>query len=77
MNFGQVLETHLGWIANQGWKVEGAAKWANDLVAEMREGAPGTKVATPIFDGASKDEVVGLLGSTLPNRDGKRLVSTW
>ena len=75
MNFGQVLETHLGWIANQGWKVEGVAKWANDLVEEMREGAPGTKVATPIFDGASKDEVVGLLGSTLPNRDGNRLVS--
>ena len=23
MNFGQVLETHLGWIAKQGWKVEG------------------------------------------------------
>jgi DNA-directed RNA polymerase subunit beta len=75
MNFGQVLETHLGWIASQGWKVEGAAKWAKELVEEMREGAPGTKVATPIFDGASKDEVVGLLGSTLPNRDGKRLVS--
>jgi DNA-directed RNA polymerase subunit beta len=75
MNFGQVLETHLGWIASQGWKVEGAAKWAKELVEEMREGAPGTKVATPIFDGASKDEVVGLLGSTLPNRDGNRLVS--
>ena len=23
MNFGQVLETHLGWIAKQGWEVEG------------------------------------------------------
>ena len=75
MNFGQVLETHLGWIAKQGWKIDDAAKWAKDLVAEMHEGAPGTKVATPIFDGASKDEVVGLLGSTLPNRDGVRLVS--
>jgi DNA-directed RNA polymerase subunit beta len=75
MNFGQVLETHLGWIASQGWKVENAAAWAKDLVEEMYAGAPGTKVATPIFDGASKDEVVGLLGSTLPNRDGVRLVS--
>jgi len=75
MNFGQVLETHLGWIAKQGWKIDDAAKWAKDLVAEMHEGAPGTKVATPIFDGASKDEVVGLLGSTLPNGDGVRLVS--
>jgi DNA-directed RNA polymerase subunit beta len=44
------------------------------MVAEMREAKPGTKVATPIFDGASKDEIVGLLNSTLPNRDGKRLI---
>jgi DNA-directed RNA polymerase subunit beta len=74
MNFGQVLETHLGWIAKQGWKVEGIAKWADAIVAEMREGKPGTKVATPIFDGASKDEIIGLLESTLPNRDGQKLV---
>ena len=74
MNFGQILETHLGWIAKQGWKVEGVAAWANTMVEEMREAAPGTKVATPIFDGASKDEIVGLLDSTLPNRDGERLV---
>jgi DNA-directed RNA polymerase subunit beta len=74
MNFGQVLETHLGWIAKQGWKVEGVAKWADAIVNEMREGKPGTKVATPIFDGASKDEIIGLLDSTLPNRDGQRLV---
>ena len=76
MNFGQVLETHLGWIAKQGWKVEGVAKWADNLVKEMREGKPGTKVATPIFDGASKDEIIGLLDSTLPNRDGQRLVDS-
>ncbi|MEI6590665.1 MAG: DNA-directed RNA polymerase subunit beta, partial [Actinomycetes bacterium] len=66
MNFGQVLETHLGWIAAQGWKVPDSAKWAATLVDKMREGAPGTKVATPIFDGASKDEIIGLLDSTLP-----------
>ena len=76
MNFGQVLETHLGWIAKQGWKIEGVAKWADAIVKEMREGAPGTKVATPIFDGASKDEIIGLLDSTLPNRDGNRLVDS-
>jgi DNA-directed RNA polymerase subunit beta len=76
MNFGQVLETHLGWIAKQGWKVEGVAKWADAIVAEMREGKPGTKVATPIFDGASKDEIIGLLDSTLPNRDGQKLVDS-
>jgi len=77
MNFGQVLETHLGWIVSQGWEISDADKkgWAAALVEEMYKGAPGTKVATPIFDGASKDEVVGLLGSTNLNRDGKRMVS--
>ena len=23
MNVGQVLETHLGWVAKSGWKLEG------------------------------------------------------
>jgi DNA-directed RNA polymerase subunit beta len=67
MNFGQILETHLGWIASQGWKVADNAKWAESLATSMREGAAGTKVATPIFDGASKDEIVHLLESTIPN----------
>ena len=74
MNFGQVLETHLGWIAKQGWDVKETAKWAQGLADELRSAAPGTKVATPIFDGASKDDIIGLLDSTRPNRDGKKLV---
>jgi DNA-directed RNA polymerase, beta subunit/140 kD subunit len=37
---------------------------------------PGTKVATPVFDGATKDQVSGLLDSTLPNRDGERLIDS-
>jgi len=74
MNFGQVLETHLGWIAKQGWEIKEGAKWAEGLAEELRSAAPGTKVATPIFDGASKDDIIGLLDSTLPNRDGQKLV---
>ncbi len=74
MNFGQVLELHLGWIAKQGWDVKDGAKWAANLVDEMRHGEPGTPVATPVFDGASKDEIAGLLESTRPNRDGQHLV---
>jgi DNA-directed RNA polymerase subunit beta len=31
-------------------------------------------VATPVFDGAREDEISGLLASTLPNRDGNRMV---
>ena len=76
MNFGQVLETHLGWIAKQGWKVDGSPKWAEPLPAEAREAEPGTKVATPVFDGAFESEIEGLLDSTLPNRDGERLIDS-
>jgi DNA-directed RNA polymerase subunit beta len=74
MNFGQVLETHLGWIAKQGWKVEGTPEWAAKLPKEAFEAAPGTKVATPVFDGASEAEIQGLLDATIPTRDGDRLI---
>ncbi|HLP23400.1 MAG TPA: DNA-directed RNA polymerase subunit beta [Microbacteriaceae bacterium] len=76
MNFGQVLETHLGWVAKQGWKVEGNPEWAASLPQEAREAAPGTKVATPVFDGAFEEEIAGLLDSTLPTRDGERLIDS-
>jgi DNA-directed RNA polymerase subunit beta len=76
MNFGQVLEIHLGWAAKQGWKVPGDPAWAKRLAAQAKEALPGTKVATPVFDGASEEEIAGLLDSTLVNRDGKRLVNS-
>ncbi|MBS1673744.1 MAG: DNA-directed RNA polymerase subunit beta [Actinobacteria bacterium] len=76
MNFGQVLETHLGWIANQGWKIEGKPEWAAQLPEEAYDVAPGTKVATPVFDGAHQEEIEGLLDSTLPTRDGVRLIDS-
>ena len=74
MNFGQVLETHLGWIAKQGWKVEGKPKWAAKLPEAAHSAAPGTKVATPVFDGALEQEIEGLLDSTTLTRDGDRLI---
>ncbi|GLK17016.1 DNA-directed RNA polymerase subunit beta [Herbiconiux flava] len=76
MNFGQVLETHLGWIAKQGWEVDGKPKWAANLPEQARSAAPGTKVATPVFDGASEEEIAGLLDSTTPTRDGERLIGS-
>jgi DNA-directed RNA polymerase subunit beta len=76
MNFGQVLELHLGWIAAQGWKIEGMPEWAKHLPEEALEAAPRTKVATPVFDGAHEAELAGLLDSTLPNRDGDRLIDS-
>src|SRR6201995_4439385 len=74
MNVGQVLETHLGWVAKTGWKVEGNPEWASRLPEPAREGAPGTNVATPVFDGALEQEITGLLDSTLATRDGDRLI---
>jgi DNA-directed RNA polymerase subunit beta len=76
MNFGQVLETHLGWIAKQGWEVDGKPKWATNLPEQARSAAPGTKVATPVFDGASEEEIAGLLDSTTLTRDGERLIGS-
>jgi DNA-directed RNA polymerase subunit beta len=74
MNFGQVLETHLGWIAKQGWEIKGSPKWAEKITDDARSAAPGTKVATPVFDGALEAEIEGLLDSTTKTRDGDRLI---
>jgi DNA-directed RNA polymerase subunit beta len=49
MNIGQVLETHLGWVA----------------------AAMGVKVATPVFDGASRDRIQDELEKHGLPRDGK------
>ena len=76
MNIGQVLETHLGWIAKSGWEVDAdnTEQWAVDMPDDMRRVEPDTNTATPVFDGARQNEISGLLQSTLPNRDGVRLV---
>ncbi|HEY5578466.1 MAG TPA: DNA-directed RNA polymerase subunit beta, partial [Acidimicrobiia bacterium] len=70
MNLGQVLETHLGWAAAQGWR---AFEGDSPAVGGSR---PWTRVASPVFDGANENEIIGLLRSTLPNRDGERLVDS-
>jgi DNA-directed RNA polymerase subunit beta len=74
MNVGQVLETHLGWVARTGWEIEGKPEWAARLPEDARSGAPGTKVATPVFDGAREAEITGLLASTHATRDGEQLI---
>ncbi|WP_026820484.1 DNA-directed RNA polymerase subunit beta [Arthrobacter castelli] len=75
MNIGQVLETHLGWVAKQGWTIEGEPDWVQALQDMPRETGP-TNVATPVFDGAREEEISGLLESTNPTRDGDRLVGS-
>ncbi|HKX68129.1 MAG TPA: DNA-directed RNA polymerase subunit beta [Intrasporangium sp.] len=74
MNLGQILELHLGWAASRGWEVEGKPAWAKELPTDAHQAPAGTRIATPVFDGASEDVVMGLLDSTHPTRDGVRLV---
>ncbi|MBB4913872.1 DNA-directed RNA polymerase subunit beta [Streptosporangium saharense] len=76
MNVGQVLETHLGWIAARGWDITGVQEaWAERLRDKgFAEVDPRTNMATPVFDGANEEEIVGLLDNTLLNRDGGRMV---
>ena len=60
MNLGQVLETHLGWVAANGWYEDGSkAKKEAKLVARNATfgAAPKVYVATPVFDGATVTDV--------------------
>lgn len=78
MNIGQILETHLGWIAKTGWNIDVAAgvpDWADKLPEELYTADPDTRTATPVFDGAQENELQGLLSSTLANRDGEVMVN--
>jgi DNA-directed RNA polymerase subunit beta len=49
MNIGQVLETHLGWAAHMGFQADGE-----------RSNSP-VRVASPVFDGATIEEIDDLL----------------
>ena len=69
MNLGQILETHLGWAADQGWNdFKGKSKASNGA-------KPGTLISTPVFDGADEDEIHEILKNVNPNRDGNLLVN--
>ncbi|MCK9899420.1 DNA-directed RNA polymerase subunit beta [Parafrankia sp. FMc2] len=78
MNIGQILETHLGWVAKTGWQVDsGTEGWKERLRGIGADAAPpGTNVATPVFDGAREEEITGLLDATLPNRDGQQMIGS-
>jgi DNA-directed RNA polymerase subunit beta len=62
MNLGQVLETHVGWAARQGFELDG----------KVEEGP--VWVATPVFDGAREDEIKQALATARPNDDGMQLI---
>ncbi len=54
MNVGQILETHLGWAAAQGWYDDGTDAYKE---AHAENGKTRVYVATPVFDGATVEDV--------------------
>jgi DNA-directed RNA polymerase subunit beta len=58
MNVGQILETHLGWAAAQGWYDDGTEAYKSSRKHLQADGRPGkVYTATPVFDGASVNDV--------------------
>ncbi len=53
MNIGQILETHLGWAAARGW-IDGAYENGGSTATSR---PTRTFVATPVFDGATVEDV--------------------
>jgi DNA-directed RNA polymerase subunit beta len=76
MNVGQVLETHLGWAAANGWHFETAPDWFEPIGwdDDLAQVQGPTRLATPVFDGCREDELVDLLTNSRPTDDGVRLV---
>ena len=52
MNVGQILETHLGWAAAQGWYDDGTQAFK-----EAGRDNGKVYVSTPVFDGATLEDV--------------------
>jgi DNA-directed RNA polymerase subunit beta len=52
MNIGQVLETHLGWVAANGWYDDGS-----DAYKQSKQNGGRVNVATSVFDGAKVEDV--------------------
>ena len=79
MNLGQILETHLGWVAANGWYEDGseARKQATNGGRDRRRPSK-VYVATPVFDGATVDDVDEALvrwqdeHTERPDPDGRR-----
>jgi DNA-directed RNA polymerase subunit beta len=54
MNIGQILETHLGWVAANGWYDDGSDAYKQ---AHSADGDGRVYVATSVFDGATVEDV--------------------
>jgi DNA-directed RNA polymerase subunit beta len=67
MNVGQILEAHLGWVAANGWYDDGSPAYAQATSDGRRGSSNGARngaghaarvyVASPVFDGATVEDV--------------------
>jgi DNA-directed RNA polymerase subunit beta len=57
MNVGQILETHLGWVAAQGWYDDGSEAYRDAGNGAGNGSAERVYVSTPVFDGATVQDV--------------------
>ena len=76
MNIGQVLETHLGWVAKTGWKVDGDdTTWKKALRGDRRGRvhAGHQRGDAGLRRGPRGGDHRACSASTLPNRDGVRI----
>ncbi|MDI6832138.1 MAG: DNA-directed RNA polymerase subunit beta [Actinomycetota bacterium] len=63
MNIGQILETHLGWAAHEGWPKKGKNRVEGPVY-----------VATPVFDGAREHEIEEALREAGLPESGKTIL---
>jgi len=63
MNIGQILETHLGWAAYEGWPKKGKNKVEGSIY-----------IATPVFDGAREYEIEDALVQAELPESGKTIL---
>ena len=76
MNIGQILETHLGWVAKAGWNIDGCVPSGRrtcprTCTRRSRARSSRRRCSTA----PRKTSCMGLLASTLPNRDGDVMVN--
>ena len=57
MNLGQILETHLGWVAANGWYEDGSQARQQITAGNGNGSRNKVYIATPVFDGATVADV--------------------
>ncbi len=77
MNIGQILETHLGWAAAQGWYDDGSDAFKQAKTkANGTDGPTRVYVSTPVFDGATVEDVDVALMKWQEQHEGRIQMNT-